>query len=224
MSAKEIDLSKTINPFTVWEERAQIPGLRSVMSLGLSKKEAELESSKLVTSVHNFLGNEFPKGNILEFGTGIGRFTKELSVRSNSVTTLDLSKTMLERARVNCEGMTNVSYIRASADHIPTKDASFDGIFEVTVLLHMPDKQFHNILKEAKRVLKPGGKMFLCGPIATETTRVHQYVTHRTLAQYENALKPFQIDRQENLECPNYSYTMYMVSAPVLETNNLGKK
>ncbi len=207
MPQLEIDLSQPINPFGVWERRAHIPGLRSVMSLGLNEQSAELESANLKKSIFKFLGPGALLGkNVLEIGTGIGRFTQDLADLSASLTSIDLSHTMLERARQSMKTSPNVNFLKASASSLPFEDRSFDYIFEVTVLLHMPDEKFQEIIRESKRVLKPGGKLFLCGPLADSHTQIHQYVVHRTLGEYKEALFPFKVEKTANAE----DYTMLL--------------
>lgn len=211
--AFEIDLNKPIDPFNVWDQRAKIPGLRSVMSLGLNETRAQIESEKLIAAVFSFLESDLFGKDVLELGTGIGRFTKKLSQQSSSLTTIDLSQLMLNRARLNCNGAQNLNFVRASGDHIPIPDNTFDWVFEVTVLEHMPDVQFGEILAEAKRVLKPEGKVFLCGPIApNERQQIHQYAVHRKLEEYQQALAPLYITGTENVKCGDDCYTMLLAS------------
>ena len=213
MNKREIDLGRDIDPFTIWDERAKIPGLRSVMSLGLSEREAQTESEKLVASVFDFLGDELRGKDVLEIGTGIGRFTIHLSTQANTLITIDLSQEMINRAKVNCNGVSSLNFLRASGCHIPSDDTKFEWVFEVTVLLHMPDEQFIQIIEEAKRVLKPDGKFFLCGPIDPEQRRqIHQYAIHRTMDEYRQALDPFSVSKVRKVKCGNDNYTMIVAS------------
>lgn len=208
----EIDLTKgPINPFGVWNTRASIPGLRSVMSLELDETTAEIESAKLVIGVFDFLGDNLNGKDIYEIGGGTGRFTRELVKRAKSVKTIDLSRPMLQRAIASASASEkqNTHFIQGSGSHSPFQDESFDYVFEVTTLLHMPDEYFELILSEAKRVLRPEGKIFLCGPLVEGTPiQVHQYQFRRTLFQYEDALRPLKIQSSKLIQCGNDSYTM----------------
>ena len=66
---------------------------------------------------------------------------------------------MLKLGKIKLKKFNNVNWINSSAEHIPLEDNTFDyytisyGIRNVT--------DINLALKEAKRVLKPGGR-FMC--------------------------------------------------------------
>jgi SAM-dependent methyltransferase len=65
---------------------------------------------------------------------------------------------MLERARV---AAPEARLVRARAEELPWRDASFDRIFCVNALHHFADRG--RFFAEARRVLKPGGGLLTIG-------------------------------------------------------------
>lgn len=211
MPETEIVLSCHIDPFTVWDARAKIPGLRSVTSIAFDEVTAESESERLVWDVFAFLGDSIDGKDVYEIGPGVGRFTAELARRSRCVTAMDISHGMLQRTRENVGGSNNIYLVQGSASNTVFGPGSFDWVFEVTTLIHMPDEHFERIIDQARQGLRPGGKIFLCGPMAEESPKkLHEYLFHRTRKQYENALAPFSILREGEAPCGNQIYRMYI--------------
>jgi SAM-dependent methyltransferase len=65
---------------------------------------------------------------------------------------------MLERARVNAPA---AHLVRARAEELPWRDATFDRIFCVNALHHFSDRD--RFFGEARRILKPGGGVLTIG-------------------------------------------------------------
>lgn len=109
---------------------------------------------------------KLPQGlRILDVGTGIGLLPILLAEDgAQAVVGIDISPEMLEQAefsrlsRLN-EATARVSYRLAPASALPFRDESFDAVTMRLVLNHTrrPDR----LLKEAVRVLKPGGVLIL---------------------------------------------------------------
>lgn len=102
------------------------------------------------------------EGSVLEIGTGKGRFLSAVARRVASVTTLDISAEEQRYARLNIEyaGVKNrVQYVIGDAACLPWPDAAFDAIVTMNAIHHIPD--FHRVLEEMRRVVKPGGKLVL---------------------------------------------------------------
>ncbi|WP_173003033.1 class I SAM-dependent methyltransferase [Chitinophaga sp. SYP-B3965] len=102
--------------------------------------------------------------NILEIGMGNGFFVKDVLAAAPSVkyTGCDFSETMVAEARsMNMRFIQKrqAEFIVAASDELPLFDALFDTVFTVNTLYfwHHPEKE----LAEIRRVLKPGGKLFI---------------------------------------------------------------
>ncbi len=59
----------------------------------------------------------------------------------------------------------SVQYVSADGLQLPFKDAAFDVVFALDVIEHVPDEQ--KLIKEALRVLRPGGRFILKTPNET---------------------------------------------------------
>jgi arsenite methyltransferase len=98
---------------------------------------------------------------VLDLGSG-GGIDVLLSARRVGPTGkaygLDMTDEMLELAKANADraGATNVEFLRGSIEQIPLPDASVDVIISNCVINLSGDKR--QVLKEAFRVLKPGGR------------------------------------------------------------------
>jgi ubiquinone/menaquinone biosynthesis C-methylase UbiE len=107
----------------------------------------------------NFLGSQ--AAAVLEVGCGTGHWLAWCTKASDSVRAVagvDPSAAMLGRARIAAPAAT---LVRARAEALPWRDATFDRVFCVNALHHFVDRvQF---FAEARRVLKPGGGLLTIG-------------------------------------------------------------
>jgi ubiquinone/menaquinone biosynthesis C-methylase UbiE len=96
--------------------------------------------------------------HILEIACGTGRVTAHLakSVKHDTLTATDLNLDMIDVARQKIRN-ENIKWMTADAMELPFSDASFDLVVFQFGIMFFPDKE--KGLKEAYRVLKPGGKL-----------------------------------------------------------------
>jgi flavin reductase (DIM6/NTAB) family NADH-FMN oxidoreductase RutF/ubiquinone/menaquinone biosynthesis C-methylase UbiE len=105
-----------------------------------------------------------PASRCLDIGCGAGRLLRDLAPRCASVVGVDTSVAMLERARERTEslGLGNITFTEAQAAALPFADASFDRVVIANVLFYLHDPLA--ALREAARVLRPGGRLVLLEP------------------------------------------------------------
>jgi SAM-dependent methyltransferase len=94
------------------------------------------------------------KVSILDVGCGVGNFHPMLSGRVGSITGVDVSRASIDQARKRNPGICYEAY---SGTRLPFDDATFDVVFTVCVMHHVPPAQWPLFAAEMKRVLKPGG-------------------------------------------------------------------
>ena len=104
---------------------------------------------------------------ILDIGCGVGAFVRRLREFSPQVYGFDIDRESVTTAAA--EGLPNLAL--AVGEHLPYPDASFDVIFLHEVLEHVDDDVA--TLKEARRVLAPGGRVVIFVP-----NRLYPFETH----------------------------------------------
>ncbi|MHB8875158.1 MAG: class I SAM-dependent methyltransferase [Myxococcaceae bacterium] len=100
-------------------------------------------------------------GRVLDCGCGEGALLPSLSAAAREVSAVDLDVRAADRL-VQTLRLPNVSVLRANIDRLPFPDASFDAVFSADVLEHLP--VLEPGLAELRRVLKPGGSLFVSAP------------------------------------------------------------
>lgn len=90
--------------------------------------------------------------NILNIGSGPGRDARLLQSVGKNVVCLDASQTMIDMCQAR--GLTTVL---ADFNHIPFGDATFNGAWAYTSLVHIPKSEIDQPLQEIHRILKPNG-------------------------------------------------------------------
>ena len=92
--------------------------------------------------------------DILDVGCGTGRWSKYLARLANNIEAIDPSEAVYSAAAL-LQNEDNVRISRASVDNIPFEDNSFDLVFSLGVLHHIPDTQ--NAMEKSINKVKPGG-------------------------------------------------------------------
>ena len=120
-------------------------------------------------------------GTVLEFGIGAGHNLPHYdSSRIDRVIGVDPCKTSWELASERAANLDfDVEFIQGSALDVPVEDASVDSVLITFTLCTVPDPMA--ALKEAKRTLKPGGKVYFCE---------HGLAPDERVAKWQNRINP----------------------------------
>lgn len=97
--------------------------------------------------------------SVLEIGCGVGRLTRVLAERAQTVQALDVSPRMLEIARQQNPGLANVEWLLGDGSTLAgIETGSIDACVSHVVFQHIPDPEITlGYVREIGRVLRPDG-------------------------------------------------------------------
>jgi len=91
---------------------------------------------------------------VLDAGCGTGRWSKYISAKASEIEAVDPSSAVFSAASV-LQDCDNARVSQASIANLPFADNSFDFVFSLGVLHHIPDTQ--NAMSKCVHKVKPGG-------------------------------------------------------------------
>ncbi len=111
------------------------------------------------TIIKESLSNLKNAGDLIEFGCGIGNYTKTLAKLSNSILATDISSEMVRVAKEKLKDFSNVQVQEANCYGTDFEDKTYDTVFMANLIHVVQDPQ--KALAEAHRLLKNGGKLVI---------------------------------------------------------------
>ncbi len=96
------------------------------------------------------------KTSLLEIGAGPGRDSKFFQEQGLDVVSTDLSPEMVKR----CQQKGLTAYVMDFL-HLDFPPGSFDAIYSLNCLLHVPSQNLSAVLQTIQRLLKPAGLFYL---------------------------------------------------------------
>lgn len=118
----------------------------------------------------------FPPGRVLDLGCGGGHVTYRAAPLAREVVACDVTPDMLDAVHRTAieRGLSNVTVQNAPAERLPFDDDSFDVVAARYTTHHWRDR--HAGLREARRVLKPGGRAIFIDVIAPESALLDSWL------------------------------------------------
>lgn len=99
-----------------------------------------------------------PPGNVIDLGCAGGRESVWFKQNGYEYVGVDASSEMIVEARKKFPDST---FERMELSHLEFEDGAFDGFWAAAVLLHISRKNIVPVLKEIKRIIKPGAVGFI---------------------------------------------------------------
>ncbi len=101
------------------------------------------------------------EGSILEVGCGNGKTLRALAKQDYDITAIDVSKKALELAQKAVGENGKIRFVQGDVCSLQFEDNCFDGVVCSFVLQHLFLEERKKAISEMRRVLRPGGYLFL---------------------------------------------------------------
>lgn len=171
-----------------------------------------------------FITKELKKTDkILEAGCGPGKIVfKLLYLKYNNVIGLDFSKDLIDFCRKYSKKNNlgkNLNFKEGDIMNIPFKDESFDKYLSFGVIEHFFKSEQKKIIKEAYRVLKKNGKVFITVPNSYSpnvfqrflVSKYKKYIIKKPMVYQKNISttrikKMFEEEGFKTIKCYNFAF------------------
>jgi ArsR family transcriptional regulator len=111
-----------------------------------------------------------------DLGCGTGQIATALAPFVRQVIAVDGSRAMLKAARQRLGTLANVEIRQGELDALPIDDAALDAAALCLAVHHLPDPPV--VLREAARVLRPGGRVLLVDMLEHDRQEYRQEMGH----------------------------------------------
>lgn len=130
-----------------------------------------------------------PAGRYADLGVGDGLLTMMLAEVAERVTAVDISGEMLAqlRQRAESKGLRNIETVEADIAELPLPDRSHDLVV-LSQALHFVKSPLRP-LQEARRILKPDGRLLVIDLLAHNEDWVRERLQHELLGFTEQGLR-----------------------------------
>lgn len=160
--------------------------LRQLRGQGIGEPDQDKESELADRAIHKALVEltvTAPVGDLLDIGCGRGSILKLLASRARRAVGVDIDAKArrLARAELMLAGLPNCSLRQGDMYRLPFEDAEFNTIILDDVVTDAAEPV--RALIESRRLLKPGGRLFILQAVTDQTAASIQ----RSLADWSAA-------------------------------------
>lgn len=127
-------------------------------NMGIFFRSGRDHVNAIIENVRTHIDSDFTIKKALDFGCGVGRLLIPLSDLAQVVTGIDVSESMLNEAKKNCEARSINNVILAkSNDTLSCLNGKYDFIYSFVVFQHIPVPRGEKIFKNLIDHLEDGG-------------------------------------------------------------------
>ena len=142
--------------------------------------------------------------NVLDIGCGNGALLHALSERIKYGAGVDEAAALLEKARQRNATKTNLEFSQINSPALPFADAKFDVVISLMSFRYL---DWDPLLKEVKRVMKPGGKFLIVDMVTVpvKTTEFPHLVRDKLRTMFRQKTNPaFKANLQKLVSHPDW--------------------
>jgi SAM-dependent methyltransferase len=138
--------------------RDVVVDLRTAYDGGAARRDRTEKASWKLAERSAFLQRlrEAGSGRLLEIGAGTGQDSAYFQAHGLDVVAADLSPAMVARCREKGIDARVMDFL-----HLDFPPQSFDAVYALNCLLHVPDADLPMVLEAIRVVMRPGGLFFL---------------------------------------------------------------
>jgi SAM-dependent methyltransferase len=175
----------------VWDALAASPLLARTAACGHESERRLRRSAEIPVNNLIELTDVRPQDDILEIGCGVARIGLELAPRCHSWTGTDISANMLATAAERLRGTNNTRLIKLQGIGLDELESdSFDLVYLTNMLSHLDEMDRWRYAKDAFRVLRPGGRLFIDN-VDIESEEGWAAFSHTALTSQESERPPY---------------------------------
>jgi SAM-dependent methyltransferase len=144
-----------------WNRSADADSLKTIVADG-DERSYQSSGRTEAEALRRFLG---PDTRVLDIGCGTGRVMEHLAPWCREVHGIDISERMVAGGRERLAHLSNVQFHHGNGyDLAGFEDGSFDVVYSIVALQHMPRTVAYNYLLESNRVLTEDGVLWCYVP------------------------------------------------------------
>jgi SAM-dependent methyltransferase len=164
--------SKEINRY--WNVSASLSAMFTIDWACFGREELFINNGYRAASWLREEGYATSTAHILQIGCGMGRIERHLALMTEHVYGADISEEMIQLGMKWVSGLPNVTLFKTDGSQLPLQSGILDTVFSFLVFIHINSTAlWHDIFKEAARVLKPSGSyLFTMGADTSRQNRL----------------------------------------------------